>query len=268
LSVWSYAQSTILNPHSRACFWKHPGQATRMVMGVLGNALLNVSEKVRPSYRQSCPVCRWEGRRFRTYVSPDIVIPSSICPVCGSFERHRHLVLGMRDVLSERSRVPRSLLGLSLSQSIRYLLAHEGLGRCFRSDFDNRDPRYEPDIIVDLAQASFRDEAFDWVVCSHVLEHIADLDRAVDELFRVLRPGGLAWIQVAYQEAEPRSRRIPLEPHEIDAHAWRFGQDFTGRLEREGWDVTCVHAADLELDVRQHHGLHPVERYWLVSKHS
>jgi len=266
LPAWSYARQTILNPHSRACLWKHPVQATRMIVGVGVNHLLGLSETILPAADQTCPVCRWQGRRFRTFVAPDIVIPASICPECGSFDRQRHVVLGMREVLANPARVPRTLLGLSLSQAMSYLVAHEGLGRCFRSDYDRRDPRYEPDAIIDIARAGFRTDAFDWILCSHVLEHVPDFDAAVDELVRILRPGGLAWIQVAYQEHLAESRRIPLDPRDFDAHAWRFGQDFAVRLGRPGWQVTTVEASFLAPAVRQRHGIHPVERYWLARK--
>ena len=267
MPAWSYARQTIFNPRSRACFWKHPLQASSMVIGVGVNRLLDLDERLRSGGGQSCPVCRWEGRRFRTFVSPDIVIPASICPVCGSFDRHRHLVLGMREVLADRARVPRTLLGLSLSPAMSYLLAHEGLGRCFKSDYDRRDPRHEPEVVADLARAGFGDAVFDWVVCSHVLEHVPDLDPAVDELLRILRPGGLAWIQVAYREDLAASRRIPLDLDDIDAHAWRFGADFATRLARPGWAVSCELASRLAPEVRRRHGIHAIERYWLARRH-
>ena len=118
MSVWTYARRTILNPRSRACFWRHPGQAARMVLGVGANQLLGISERLRPSVRQECPVCGWQGRRFRTFISPDTVIPASICPHCGSFDRHRHLVLGVRDELAASREIPRRILGLSLSSAM------------------------------------------------------------------------------------------------------------------------------------------------------
>lgn len=266
MPAWSYARRTIFNPHSRACFWKHPVQASRMVLGYLGNHLLGFSERLHRSRRQECPVCRWQGRRFRTYVSPASVISGCICPRCGSFDRQRFLVFGMREVLADRSRVPRTLLGLSISPAMGYLLAHEGLGRCFRSDYDRRDPRIEPDVIADLRQAGFCDGAFDWIVCSHVLEHIQELDTAVDELVRLLRPGGLAWIQVAYQEGLDRSHPIPLDPYDFDAHVWRFGSDFAALIQRPGWTVSAASASSLDEALRQRHGIHPVEQYWVGRK--
>ena len=266
MPAWSYARRTIFNPHSRACFWKHPLRAASMVLGAGTNHLLALDERLRGGGGRSCPVCRWRGRRFRTYISPDIVIPACICPECGSFDRHRHLVLGMREVLADRDRVPRTLLGLSLSPAVTYLLAHEGLGRCFKSDYDRRDPRHEPEVIADLARAGFGDAVFDWVICSHVLEQVPELDLAVDELLRILRPGGLAWIQVAFREDLAVSRRIPLDPHDPDSHAWRFGADFGDRLARSGWELRCEQSRDLPTALRRLHGIHAVERYWLARK--
>jgi SAM-dependent methyltransferase len=237
-----------------------------MVHGALVNHALSFSERLGSRERQECPVCRWRGRRFRTFVSPEVVIPASICPGCGSFDRHRHVVLGMRDELAARPPVPRSLLGLSLSPAMTYLLAHEGLGRCFRSDFDRRDPRCRPEMVVDLTSAGLAAGAFDWIICSHVLEHIPDLDRAIDELVRILRPGGVAWIQIAYREDLDRSRRIPLDPRVFDAHAWRFGADFDDLVARPGWTVTCARATELPDDERRLYGIHPVERYWLARR--
>ncbi|MEZ4387334.1 MAG: methyltransferase domain-containing protein [Candidatus Krumholzibacteriia bacterium] len=266
MSAWSYARRTLLNPRSRACFWTHPVQASRMVVGAAGNAVLGVGERVARRGPRECPVCRWQGLRFRAYIAPEVVIPACICPRCGSFDRHRHLVLGMREWLAREVKVPGRILGLSLSPAMAYLLAHEGLGRCFRSDLDRTDPRIEIDVVADLTRAGYRDDAFDWVVCSHVLEHIAELAPAVDELRRILAPGGVAWLQMAWNDDLAESHPIAVDPHAIDAHAWRFGRDIDRLLARPGWTVTRVHAGDLAADLRQRHGIHPDERYWVLRR--
>jgi 2-polyprenyl-3-methyl-5-hydroxy-6-metoxy-1,4-benzoquinol methylase len=48
----------------------------------------------------------------------------------------------------------------------------------------------------DVTGLPFKDEAFDLVICSEVLEHIHDNRTAVQELFRVLRPGGSLVVSV------------------------------------------------------------------------
>jgi SAM-dependent methyltransferase len=51
---------------------------------------------------------------------------------------------------------------------------------------------------ADLAEIPCRDGGFDIVVCALALAHVADLDRAVGELARVLRPGGHLVISVLH----------------------------------------------------------------------
>ncbi len=61
------------------------------------------------------------------------------------------------------------------------------------------DPRYinleysaydEPDIYGDALALPFKSESIDLVYCAAVLEHVTDPQRAVDEMYRVLKPGG------------------------------------------------------------------------------
>jgi SAM-dependent methyltransferase len=42
---------------------------------------------------------------------------------------------------------------------------------------------------ADIAGLPFKDDYFDLVICSEVLEHIVDYRRAIDEIVRVLKPG-------------------------------------------------------------------------------
>jgi len=49
----------------------------------------------------------------------------------------------------------------------------------------------EPTLHVSDASAlDYEDESFDWVICAHMLEHLADPQAALAEMVRVLRPGG------------------------------------------------------------------------------
>lgn len=48
----------------------------------------------------------------------------------------------------------------------------------------------------DICNMSFADGTFDLVWCSHILEHVADDHKAMREIHRVLKPYGLAVIQV------------------------------------------------------------------------
>lgn len=52
---------------------------------------------------------------------------------------------------------------------------------------------------------TFPDDSFDLVITSEVLEHVADLDRAMAEIRRVLKPGGLHVFTVPVDQAQPRT---------------------------------------------------------------
>lgn len=87
----------------------------------------------------------------------------------------------------------------------RFIVAHAGSGRTldlgaqtgpYAAHFPRRvalDLRPGPGVhVVGDAQAlGFADASFDTVLCTEMLEHVPEPQRAIDEMRRVLRPGGL-----------------------------------------------------------------------------
>ena len=49
---------------------------------------------------------------------------------------------------------------------------------------------------MDVTRLPFRDQCFDAVICSEVLEHIPNDDLAVSELIRILKPGRILAVSV------------------------------------------------------------------------
>lgn len=263
-----FVRDTLLDHRSPACFWRHPVMAGRVVLGAVENLLLPVGERIFGGTSRQCPVCNWQGRRFRSFLSSDEVIRHCICPDCGSFDRHRQLVLGVRKELRSGS-VPHDIMvGFSLSTALRFLLEHEGLTRCFRCDIEADDLRFAPDFVADLRNAPIASDSVDWIFCSHVLEHICELELCVDEIARILKPGGTAWIQVPLEPGRAHSRRIEIDPHRAHAHAWQFAPDFAHLIGRLDWNVDEVVARDtIPADDLVRFGIDPDERYWMARKH-
>ena len=100
--------------------------------------------------------------------------------------------------------------------------------------------RYVNDPTITLACGdatclAFSDNSFDLVCNFAVFHHIPDWQRAVDEVFRVLRPGGAFVLEDLYRSAicNPVSKRLFEHPQEN-----RFDhRDMLAQLKRTGFEV-------------------------------
>ena len=65
--------------------------------------------------------------------------------------------------------------------------------RCMRLDVEIRD-RHGEFVLGNGECMPFRDGSLDYVVLSHVLAHVEDLEAFLSEIERILKPGGMAFI--------------------------------------------------------------------------
>ncbi len=205
--------------------------------------------------RYVCPLC---GAHLSTFWPRGLTHPvldeydiigggyreQATCPICGSIERERLAFLFIQhrtDFLNRPARVlhvaPEARLGQVLQDLplVDYLSAD----------------LYDEQVMVkmDITQIPCPDASFDAVICNHVLEHVPDDQRAMRELFRVLKPGGWAILQVPYSERLTVSIEDPTvtEPKERER---RFGQedhvriyakeDYLARLRGAGFRVETL----------------------------
>jgi SAM-dependent methyltransferase len=95
-----------------------------------------------------------------------------------------------------------------------------------------------------IEATSFPDQAFDQIVCSHVLEHVDDR-RALGELFRILKPGGALVAMVpmvegwnnTYEDStigDPGARELHFGQHN---HVRFYGRDFRDRITEAGFEL-------------------------------
>ncbi|MEO0435987.1 MAG: class I SAM-dependent methyltransferase [Pseudomonadota bacterium] len=77
----------------------------------------------------------------------------------------------------------------------------------------------------------FREESFDTVLCTAVLEHLAEGRAAVDEAFRVLKPGGTAIYSV------PFIWHLHEEPHDYYRYS-KYGLDYV--FKTAGFSVESI----------------------------
>ncbi len=57
---------------------------------------------------------------------------------------------------------------------------------------------YNPDIVGDIHDLPLEDNSIDAIICSSVLEHVEEPQKAVREMYRVLKPGGYCYIYVPF----------------------------------------------------------------------
>lgn len=88
-----------------------------------------------------------------------------------------------------------------------------------------------PTVVGDARCIPVRSGAVDCVLCSEVIEHVFDYEKVVDEIRRVLRPGGVLVLTA------PMSWGLHYEPHDF----WRFTPYSLQRiLEKEGFEIKRI----------------------------
>lgn len=89
-------------------------------------------------------------------------------------------------------------------------------------------------VAADLRQLPFADETFDAALCTQVVEHIPDPEKALTEIRRVIKTGGAAVVTA------PHLSRV----HDAPADYYRFTiYGLRAKLEEAGWQVVTVQPA-------------------------
>ncbi|WP_103866673.1 class I SAM-dependent methyltransferase [Aquimarina sp. I32.4] len=122
------------------------------------------------------------------------------------------------------------------------------------------------DIKADICNLPFEDNKYDIIFCNHVLEHIPDDTKAMQELLRVLKPGGMAILQIP----QDLSRATTFEDDTITDrkerarifgqydHVRVYGRDYFEKLRSIGFKVD-------EIDYTQTLSKEEVTKYCLAS---
>lgn len=149
---------------------------------------LSLSAGSGPSF--TCPCCRYQGP-FLTYGHKEGRRLHAQCPQCGALERHRLQLCVLEEIFDR---------GMVRTGRVLHVAPETFIEGYLRSRFDTyvgADIEPKPDQVrADLRDLQFDDQSFDLVYASHVLEHIDDDRRALAEVRRVLRPGGIAILPV------------------------------------------------------------------------
>ena len=159
--------------------------------------LIRVSYYVRPllaAYlkgdRYTDPINGKSYKKFLPYgygeQRPNVLSPGTL-----SLERHRLLWLYLKNK-TDFFTAKKKVLHMAPEQSFLPVFK-----KMQNLDYTTAD-LYSPivDVKADILDLPFENDLFDVVICNHVLEHIEDDTKAMSELYRVLKPGGMGIFQV------------------------------------------------------------------------
>lgn len=200
-----------------------------------------------------------DGKSFRKFLPygygtqrPNVLSPGTL-----SLERHRLLWLFLKNETN------------FFDPSQQKKVLHMAPEQCFLSRFKKLKhidlitaDLYSPivDVKADICNLPFDDNSFDIIFCNHVLEHIEDDKKAMHELFRVLKEGGMGIFQIP----QDYSRETTYEDFDITApeertkhfgqydHVRVYGNDYFERLKSVGFTVNAINysetLSDKEID--------------------
>lgn len=183
-----------------------------------------------------------DGKGFRTFLPygygkqrPNVLSPSTL-----SLERHRLFWLYLTN---ETEFFLKSIKVLHFAPEQCFLKRFRKLENLDYTTTDLLSPI--ADVKADICNLPFEDNSYDVIFCNHVLEHIPDDTKAMQELYRVMKPGGWGIFQIP----QDLGREVTFEDDSITDKAERakifgqydhvriYGRDYFDKLRSIGFQV-------------------------------
>ena len=188
---------------------------------------------------------------------------NALSPSTLSLERHRLMWLFLKDETNFFNSTKKlKVLHIAPEQCFLDLFKKQKNLEYITSDLESP----IADVKADICDLPFKENEFDVVFCNHVLEHIPDDTKAMQELYRVMKKGGFGVFQIP----QDLSRDVTFEDNSItdkDERAKIFGQydhvrvygkDYFNKLRSEGFKVDEVDYTK-KIDSKQ------IERFCLMK---
>lgn len=204
-----------------------------------------------------------DGKSFRTFLPygygtqrNNVLSPSTL-----SLERHRLLWLYLQNE-TDFFKKPLKVLHFAPEQAFYKRFKKQTNLNYTTTDLESP----LADVKADICHLPFENDCYDVILCNHVLEHIPDDTKAMQELYRVLKPGGMAVLQIP----QDLNRAVTFEDNSITDKAERakifgqydhvrvYGRDYFDKLRSIGFRVD-------EVDYTTHFTSEEIEKYCLAK---
>lgn len=193
-----------------------------------------------------------DGKSFRTFLPygygkqrNNVLSPSTL-----SLERHRLLWLYLQNETNFFK--PKRVTGSS-KLKILHFAPEQAFYKRFKKlkhiEYTTTDLNSPlADIKADICDLPFKENSYDIILCNHVLEHIPNDTKAMKELFRVLKPGGMGVFQIpqdlnrenTFEDNSITDRKERAKIFGQYDHVRIYGRDYFNKLRRLGFIVNEV----------------------------
>ncbi|MFT4801522.1 MAG: SAM-dependent methyltransferase [Flavobacteriaceae bacterium] len=188
-----------------------------------------------------------DGRSYRKFLpyGYETIRENVLAPGTLSLERHRLFWLYLKNEIGFFSNLKKTKL-LHFAPEQAFYSRFKKIKHLEYITTDLNSPL--ADVKADICKLPFKDNEFDYIFCNHVLEHIPDDTKAMQELYRVLAPGGIGIFQIPQELSreitfEDNSIKDPKERAKIFGqydHVRVYGRDYFNKLRSIGFEVTEV----------------------------
>lgn len=169
-----------------------------------------------------------------------------ICPKCNKIDRERwlyYVIKNETNILNLSGKV----LHFAPEESIAHLISQNQNVDYYTCDINPLKGMH----VVDITNIQFKDKVFDYVICNHVMEHIKNEKKAVEEIKRVLKKNG-KWIfsfpictdMKTQEESKCLSNEQRVELYGQEDHVRLYGIDFIERFKKYGLNVKIISPRD------------------------
>ena len=192
-----------------------------------------------------------DGNTFRAFLpyGYNKIRNNVLSPSTYSLERHRLLWLYLKN---ETSFFKSKLKVLHFAPESALMNKFKKLKNLSYDTIDLNSPI--ADIKADICDLPFLDNSYDFILCNHVLEHIVDDNKAIRELYRVLKKNGIGIFQVpidynrdtTFEDFSVTNKKERNKLFGQYDHVRIYGLDFFDRLQKAGFSVErCEYTSKL-----------------------
>jgi len=208
-----------------------------------------------------CDICNWEGLQFF----------NEKCPKCNSVPRIRLIPFSLK------------YFGL-IKKDLKLLHIAPNANECtyVRTNFDSLikndridiKQRKHTNITASILNTNLSSSTYDLAIAWHVLEHIPQDGKAIEEVYRLLKPGGCFLVSVPIypigNQTTFEDSEIPYADFEVVHghydHCRSCGLDYYQRFETVGFRTQDLKVEDLDEAKIAYYGLRKDHVVWCFTK--